>query len=141
MIYDAIVLGSGHNGLILQAYLGAAGLSTVCLESRENVGGGLATVEYPAASGFLHNTHSFYHRALTRMPWYEDLNLARHGAVYVEPALNVAMLLPDGRVLEWWTDFERTVESFARFSGRDADNLRRWRNDFLPIVCVIPAGS
>ena len=37
------------------------------------------------------------------MPWYRDLDLARHGAHYVEPELNVAMILPDGRALEWWT--------------------------------------
>jgi phytoene dehydrogenase-like protein len=32
--YDGILLGSGHNALILQAYLGQAGLRTLCLERR-----------------------------------------------------------------------------------------------------------
>ena len=36
--YDAIILGAGHNGLILQAYLSRAGLSTVCLERRDVIG-------------------------------------------------------------------------------------------------------
>ena len=31
-IYDGILLGAGHNALVLQAYLGKAGLKTVCLE-------------------------------------------------------------------------------------------------------------
>jgi phytoene dehydrogenase-like protein len=44
------------------------------------------------------------------------------------------MLGRDGRALEWWTDFDRTVESFARFSPRDAATLRRWRDDFRLIV-------
>jgi phytoene dehydrogenase-like protein len=52
----------------------------------------------------------------------------------VEPELNVALLTSDGRVLEWWTDFEKTVRSFAAFSDRDAATLRRWHDEFVPIV-------
>ena len=75
-----------------------------------------------------------YHRALTQMPWYRDLELERHGAVYLEPELNVALVLKSGEVLEWWRSFEKTEESFSRFSGKDAVTLRRWRERFLPIV-------
>jgi phytoene dehydrogenase-like protein len=131
--YDCVLLGAGHNALILQAYLGQAGLRTVCLERRHVAGGGLSTVE--SASGFLHNPHSFFHRAVTGMPWYRDLDLERRGAVYLEPPLNVAMPLPGGGgVLEWWTDFDRTYDSFARFNRADAAALRRWRDEFIPII-------
>jgi phytoene dehydrogenase-like protein len=132
--YDGILLGAGHNALILQAYLGRAGLKTVCLERRAVAGGGLSTVEDPRRPGFLHNTHSFYHRALTQMPWYRDLGLEERGGRYIEPDLNVALILRTGEALEWWTNFERTVESFAAFSRKDAAALRRWRDEFLPIV-------
>ena len=132
--YDGIIIGSGHNSLVLQAYACRAGLNVICLERRDIAGGGLATMEDPRYPGFLHNTHSFYHRAITDMPWYKDLELDRHGARYLEPELNVAMLLQDGSALEWWTDFEKTVSSFQRFSEKDAASLRRWRDDFLPIV-------
>jgi len=44
------------------------------------------------------------------------------------------MLTRDGRALEWWTDFEKTVTSFARFDRRDAERLRYWRDAFRPIV-------
>ena len=134
MIYDAVILGSGHNGLILQGYLGRAGLSTVCVERRDELGGGLSTVEHPLGSGFLHNTHSFFHRALDRMPWYSDLELENHGAVYIQPELNVAMVLRDGRALQWWSDFEKTAASFAQFSENDAESLRRWRGEFRAVV-------
>ncbi len=132
--YDGIILGAGHNALVLQAYLGRAGLRTLCIERRDTPGGGLTTMEDPRHPGFLHNTHSFFHRAIRQMPWYRDLELERHGASYIEPELNTALVLRDGRVLQWWTDFDRTAESFERFSKRDADTLRRWRGDFLPIV-------
>ena len=134
---DGIILGAGHNGLILQAYLCRTGLHVVCLERDSVAGGGLRTEEWPAGSGFLHNTHSFYHRGVTRMPWYAGLELERRGARYLEPDLNVALLLADGRSLAWWTDFERTADSFARFSRRDAEALRRWRDAFRPVVTRI----
>ena len=84
--------------------------------------------------GFFHNTHSFFHRAITYMPWYRDLELERRGAKYVEPELNVALVQRDGNVLEWWTDFEKTAASFERISPRDGRALRRWRDDFVPVL-------
>jgi phytoene dehydrogenase-like protein len=132
--YDGIILGTGHNALVLQAYLCRAGVRVVSLDRAPLPGGGLATIENPRLPGFLHNTHSFFHRAVTAMPWYRDLELERHGARYVEPDLNVALILSDGRALEWWTDLDKTVASFAEFSRKDADALRRWVEEFRPIV-------
>ncbi len=132
--YDAIILGAGHNGLVLQAYLGKAGLTTLSIDRLPVAGGGLATEEDPRQPGFLHNTHAFFQRAITAMPWYADLELERHGVRVIEPELNVALLTRDHDSLEWWTDIERTAESFARRSKKDADTLRRWHRDFVPIV-------
>lgn len=131
---DGIIVGGGHNGLILQAYLAKAGLDVLLVERRAIVGGGASTMEDPRFPGFMHNTHAFFQRAITAMPWYGDLELERHGAAYLEPELNVVLLTKDGRALEWWTDFRKTVESFAQFSKRDADTLVRWHEEFVPIV-------
>ena len=132
--YDGIILGAGHNALILASYLGRAGLRMLAVDRAAVAGGGLATIEHPRGSGFLHNPHAFFHRAITAMPWYADLDLARHGARYLEPELNVALLTRDGRALEWWTDITRTIESVAHFSRRDAETLQRWHDEFVPIV-------
>jgi phytoene dehydrogenase-like protein len=132
--YDGIILGTGHNSLVLQAYAGLAGLKTLSIDRSEEVGGGLSTIEHPTGSGFRHNIHSFFHRGLTQLPWYRDLELARHGATYVQPDLNVAMLCRDGRSLQWWSEFEKTVASVASFNVRDAATLQRWRDAFRPIV-------
>jgi phytoene dehydrogenase-like protein len=132
--YDGIILGAGHNALILATYLGQAGIRILAVDRAAVAGGGLATLEYPRQSGFLHNTHAFFQRAITAMPWYADLDLEHHGARYIEPELNVALLTRDGRALEWWTDIERTIGSVAQFSRRDADTLRRWHDEFVPIV-------
>jgi phytoene dehydrogenase-like protein len=112
--YDAIILGAGHNALILGCYLGGAGLRVLAVDRAAAAGGGLATIEDPRHPGFLHNTHAFFQRAITAMPWYADLELERHGASYIEPELNVALLTTDGRALEWWTDISKTIESPRR---------------------------
>jgi len=136
-LFDGIILGTGHNALILQAYLSRCGLRTVSLDRASVPGGGLMTIDNPRLPGFRHNPHSFFHRAVTAMPWYRDLELERHGVRYLEPKLNVAMILRDGRALEWWTDLDRTAETFAEFSSRDAEELRRWTVEFAPIVETI----
>jgi phytoene dehydrogenase-like protein len=109
-------------------------VKTLCLERAAAIGGGLSTIEEPRWPGYRHNIHSFFHRALDQMPWYRELELERRGARYVEPELNVALLLKSGDALCWWTDFERTAESFAQFSARDAATLRHWRDAFVPIL-------
>jgi phytoene dehydrogenase-like protein len=132
--HDGIILGGGHNALILQAYLCRAGLDVLLIERKHLVGGGLSTLEDLRYPGFNHNTHAFFQRAITAMPWYRDLQLEAHGAHYIEPELNVALLTKDGRALEWWTDFAKTVASFAAFSPKDAATLCRWHDEFVPIV-------
>lgn len=133
-IYDGLIIGAGHNGLVLGCYLAKAGLRVLAIDRRETVGGGLSVLDNPRHPGFLHNTHAFFLRALDRMPWYSDLELARHGAEMNEPELNVVLVTRDHETLEWWTDFERTRRSFARFSDRDAETLARWHEDFLTIT-------
>jgi phytoene dehydrogenase-like protein len=130
--FDGIILGTGHNALVLQAYLARSGLRILSVDRAGIAGGGLCTEQDP--QGFRHNTHSFFHRAITIMPWYRDLELDWHGARYIEPELNVALILPDGRALEWWTDLDKTVDSFAEFSAADARALRAWSQEFEPVA-------
>lgn len=141
--YDGIIIGTGHNGLIAQAYLAKAGYKTLSIDRLPVAGGGLRTEENPRHPGVLHNTHAFFQRAVTDMPWYRDLELERHGATYIQPELNVAMLLKDGGSLQWWTDFERTRQSFATVSEKDARTLQRWHDDFVPILTNVlrPEGA
>src|SRR5215467_4101043 len=122
--FDGIIVGTGHNALILQAYLSRCGLKTLSVERSLTPGGGLMTIDNPRLPGFRHNPHSFFHRGLTAMPWFRDLELESNGVRYLEPKLNVAMILRDGRALEWWTDFDHTLATFADFSKRDAEQLR-----------------
>src|SRR5438093_1563770 len=81
VVFDGIILGTGHNALILQAYLSRCGLRTLSVDRAAIPGGGLMTIDNPRLPGFRHNPHSFFHRALTAMPWYRDLELEHHGVL------------------------------------------------------------
>lgn len=132
--YDGIVLGAGHNGLITTAYMAKAGLKMLVIDRLDRPGGGLRTEEDPAFPGYRHNTHAVFCRAVSSLPWFNDLDLAEHGVEMIEPEMNVALLTKDDDALQWWTQFEKTYASVARFSQKDADTLQRWHEEFFPVV-------
>lgn len=132
--YDGIVLGAGHNGLITQAYMAKAGLKVLSIDQLDRPGGGLRTEEDPLFPGYRHNTHAVFCRAVSSLPWFKDLDLAGHGVDMIEPEMNVALLTRDDDALQWWTQFDKTYESVARFSQKDADTLQRWHEEFFPLV-------
>src|SRR5436190_1400172 len=75
--YDAIVVGGGHNGLVAGAYLARAGLRTIVLEARDDIGGAARTEE-PWGPEFKVTALSY---VMSLMPptILRDLDLARHG--------------------------------------------------------------
>ncbi len=65
--YDVIVAGSGHNGLIVAAYLAKAGKKILVRERNKWFGGGTVTREV-AATGFRHDLHSSGHAGIQANP-------------------------------------------------------------------------
>ncbi len=121
--YDAIVIGAGHNGLCLAAYLRRAGLTTLVVERRHEEGGGVNTEE-PVLPGFRHNMHAQYMEFFDVMPMVADFGLEDIGLRTVMPEAQAGIAFADGRppiVIHRPELIERTKASIARYSKADAE--------------------
>src|SRR5229473_6279598 len=116
-IYDAVIIGAGHNGLTAAAYLARSGYSTLVLERRD-IGGGSCVTE-SIAPGCRASTTS-YIASMLRPEVISDLRLAEYGLRMVpcDPAIQVPF--PDGHVVPWWADRERARDEFSKISNKDA---------------------
>lgn len=115
--YDAIVIGGGVNGLTCAAMLGKAGVRTLLVEHRDEVGG--CAAESEIAPGFRVPTLAHATGPLRR-DVVEHLQLYLHGLTFVDQAIEVSSLSPDGRALSVWNDAGKTAEGLATWSARDA---------------------
>jgi len=132
--YDVIIIGAGPNGLTAGAYLTKAGQKVLLLEKRYEVGGGLATEEV-TIPGYLHNTHAMYHLMVDYAPPLKDLNIEEEYNIrFVHPDLQWVMPLSDGRCLCIYRDVDRTCQSIAQFSQRDADSYRQVHRRFRELT-------
>ena len=119
---DGIVIGAGQHGLIAAAYLARAGLRVAVVERRPEEGGAMSTWE--SAPGVFHNlaTHYKVHDG----PILRDLQLERYGVEFLYPELKTVVPGDGDRtaLLHFSADAERTADSIARFSRKDADAFR-----------------
>lgn len=129
--YDVVVVGAGHNGLTAGAYLARAGAKVLVVERRHETGGALVTEEF---SGYRFNLHANYMLMLDVAPPYRDLQLEEDGCVYIRPEAQACLHKKNGDALTLYTDLERTMESIARFSKKDAQRFREIYLDYKEIA-------
>ncbi|CAB4865394.1 unannotated protein [freshwater metagenome] len=120
-LLDAVVVGSGPNGLAAAITLARAGKSVVVLEAEAEPGGGLRSAEL-TLPGFVHDICSAIHPLAATSPFFRSMSLAERGVDLLEPEIALAHPLDGGRVATLHRSTERTVESL----GTDGRGFQRW---------------
>ena len=123
---DAVVVGSGPNGLAAAITLAQAGRSVVVYEAAETIGGGTRSAEL-TLPGFIHDVCSTIQGTSLASPFFRDLDLPSLGVELLHPEAPLAHPLDDGRVAL----LERNVSTTAAGLGVDAS---RYRQLMAPLV-------
>jgi phytoene dehydrogenase-like protein len=123
---DAVVVGSGPNGLSAAILLARAGLSVRVVEGQTELGGGTHTREL-TLPGFRHDVCSAVHPMGVLSPYLRTLPLSEHGLTWLHPPLSVAHPLPDGPAALLARSFATTGETL----GKDARAWQRLLEPFL----------
>jgi phytoene dehydrogenase-like protein len=134
-VYDAIIIGGGHNGLVAACYLARAKRKVLVLERRYIVGGACVTEErtFP---GFKVSTAA-YVNSLFRPEITRDLRLHDYGFELIER--NPASFSPflDGRYLMLGRSIEQDVAEIAKFSRKDAQSYPKYEDMLLRVASII----
>jgi phytoene dehydrogenase-like protein len=124
--YDAVVVGSGPNGLAAAIAMAQAGRSVLVLEAKETVGGGTRSAEL-TLPGYVHDICSAVHPTAAASPFFRSLDLAGFGLEWVRPDAPLAHPLDDGTAVV----LERSIERTGDWLAHDAAAYRRLMNPLV----------
>ena len=117
--FDAVVIGSGPNGLSAAVSLAMQGASVAVLEAASEIGGGTRTAPL-TLPGFAHDVCSAVHTMAILSPFFRSLPLADHGLEWIQPPASLAHPLDDGPPVMLWRSLDRTCAGL----GSDARAYR-----------------
>lgn len=124
--YDAVVIGSGPNGLAAAITLARAQKSVLLMEAADTIGGGIRSAEL-TLPGFIHDICSAIHPLGASSPFFRDLPLHEHGLEWIRSPAPLVHPFDDGTALT----LEKSIDATADQLGRDA---KRYRRFMTPLV-------
>ena len=110
--YDAVVVGSGPNGLAAAITLARAGQSVLLIEGNSSIGGGTRSAEL-TLPGFVHDVCSAIHPLAAGSPFFNTLPLSQFGLTWIHPDLPLAHPLDDGAAACLHRDLAETAAGFG----------------------------
>ena len=119
---EAIVVGSGPNGLACAVALARRGVRVTVLEANDEIGGGIRSGEL-TVPGVVHDLCSAVHPMGVASPFLRSLGLERHGLEWCWPEVDLAHPLDDGSAGVMYRSVERTAEALG-------DDGARWKRVF-----------
>lgn len=114
--YDAVVVGSGPNGLAAAVTLAQSGRSVLLIEARDTIGGGMRSAEL-TLPGFTHDICSAIHPLGLGSPFMRSLPLADYSLEWVQPDLALAHPLDDGSAALLARNLDETIAALQRDGG------------------------
>lgn len=128
--YDAVVVGSGPNGLAAAIALQQAGLSVLILEAKETIGGGARSAEL-TLPGYVHDICSAVHPMALLSPFFKTLPLKDFGLEMIQPIYAAAHPFDDGHAAILGRSVEKTAESLGADKGA-------YLNYMKPLLAMMP---
>ncbi|PJJ84662.1 phytoene desaturase family protein [Mucilaginibacter auburnensis] len=110
--FDAIVIGSGPNGLAAGILMQQKGLRVLVIEAKSATGGGMRTAEL-TLPGFKHDVCSAVHPLAAASPFFRTLPLKQYGLEYLRPAIEAAHPLDGGLAAAVYADIEKTASQLG----------------------------
>ena len=129
-IFDAIIVGAGHNGLTCAAYLAKAGLKVLVLEEYRSIGGMTITEEI-TLPGFKSDVHAFGYQLANLSPVPHELDLQRYGFELIHPEICLSHIFPNGKYISMYPSIDMTIKSIKKFSAIDAKSWYKIFNEYL----------
>jgi phytoene dehydrogenase-like protein len=135
--YDAVIAGSGPNGLAAAITLARAGYSVLVWEANATIGGGARSAEL-TLPGFVHDVCSAVHPLAAGSPFFKTLPLGRFNLEWIHPDVPLAHPFDDGTAACLYQDVDLTAEqlsgdsrNYRRLMKPLARNWEKLANEFL----------
>lgn len=142
--YDAVVVGSGPNGLAAAITLARANCSVLVCEANATIGGGARSAQL-TLPGFVHDVCSAVHPLAAGSPFFKTLPLERFGLAWVHPEIPLAHPLDDGSAACMHRDIDFTADQlgvdsrvYRRLMKPLARNWEKLANEFLQPILHLP---